>query len=204
MKPPFTSRLSIAGVLLATLGLPAAASAQYRLPSLVSSVKADSLHEAAVTLARTTHRWRDAARLHRRSAELRTADDPLGFRCLTEAAALAYAINDRSAARTDMADAAGQALARGDLRAAALAYLDAAWIAQEQKNPRQVWELGHRAEMLADSPFLGASDRAAILQRIESCAGGDADGDADGAVDRKEWSTCRPRSARGTPTVRRG
>jgi hypothetical protein len=65
-----------------------------------------------------------------------------------------------------MAQAAGQALARGDLRAAALAYLDAAWIAQEQKKPRQVWELGHRAEMLADSPLLGASDRAAILQRI--------------------------------------
>ena len=66
-----------------------------------------------------------------------------------------------------MAKAASQALTRGDLRAAALAYLDAAWIAQEQKNPRQVWELGHRAEMLADSPFLSASDRAAILQRID-------------------------------------
>lgn len=166
MKPTFTSRLSIAGVLFATLSLPAVATAQYQLPGLVSSVKADSLHEAAVALARTTHRWGDAARLHRRSAELRSADDPLGFRCLTEAAALAYASNDRSGARTAMADAAGQALARGDLRAAALAYLDAAWIAQEQKNPRQVWELGHRAEMLADSPLLGPSDRAAILQRI--------------------------------------
>jgi hypothetical protein len=165
MKPTFTSRLSIAGVLLATLGLPAAVTAQYRLPGLVSSVKADSLHEAAV-LARTTHRWGDAARLHRRSAELRSADDPLGFRCLTEAAALAYASHDRTAARNDMADAAGQALARGDLRAAALAYLDAAWIAQEQKNTRQVWELAHRAEMLADSPRLGPSDRAAILRRI--------------------------------------
>lgn len=166
MKPTFTSRLSMAGMLLATLGLPAAAAAQYQLPALVSSVKADSLHEAAVVLARTTHRWGDAARLHRRSAELRSADDPLGFRCLTEAAALAYASNDRSGARADMADAAGQALARGDLRAAALAYLDAAWIAQEQKNPRQVWELGHRAEMLADAPLLGPSDRAVILQRI--------------------------------------
>jgi hypothetical protein len=165
MKPTFTSRLSIAGVLLATLGLPAAAAAQYQLPSLVSSVKADSLHEAAVAL-RAAHRYGDAARLHRRSAKLRSLDDPLGFRCLTEAAALAYASHDWSGARNDMANAAGQALARGDLRAAAFAYLDAAWIAQEQKNPRQVWELGHRAEMLADSPLLGASDRAAILQRI--------------------------------------
>jgi hypothetical protein len=66
-----------------------------------------------------------------------------------------------------MANAAGHALARGDLRAAALAYLDAAWIAQEQKKPGLVWELGHRAEMLADSPLLGAADRAAILRRID-------------------------------------
>ncbi len=166
MKPTLTSRLSTAGVLLAILGLPDAAPAQYRLPVLVSSIKADSLHDAAVALAMTPNRWRDAARLHRRSAELRAADDQLGYRCLTEAAALAYARLDRSAARADMARAAGHALARGDLRTAALAYLDAAWIAQEQKNPRQVWEWGHRAEMLAASPLLGQSDRAAILRRI--------------------------------------
>ena len=166
MTPSFTNRLSTAGVLLATLGLPAAAAAQYQLPTITSSAKADSLHEAAAALV-AAHRWGDAARLHRRSAQLRDADDPLGFRCLKDAAALAYATGDRSGARADMATAAGQALARGDLREAALAYLDAAWIAQEQKNPRQVWELGHRAEMLADSPLLGAADRAAILRRIE-------------------------------------
>ena len=165
MMSTLASRLSMAGVLLAAAGLPEPAPAQYQLPTLVSSVKADSLHEAAVALE-AKDRFRDAARVHRRSAELRPAEDPLGFRCLTEAAALAYFSGDPSRARTDMAEAAGHALARGDLRAAALAYLDAAWIAQEQKNPRQVWELGHRAEMLAESPLLGASDRAAILQRI--------------------------------------
>jgi hypothetical protein len=165
MMPSLTSRLFLAGVLLATLGLPTTASAQYRLPALISSVKADSLHDAAVALV-AAHRWRDAARLHRRAAELRGADDPLGFHCLNDAAALAYATGDRSRARADMAAAAGHALARGDLRAAALAYLDAAWIAQEQKNARQVWELGHRAEMLAASPLLASADRTVILQRI--------------------------------------
>lgn len=165
MKPSLTSRLSVVGVLLAILGLPTAASAQYQLPTVISSVKADSLHDAAVALV-VAHRWGDAARLHRRSAELRGAEDPLGFRCLNDAAALAYATGDHSGARNDLAAAANQALARGDLRAAALAYLDAAWVAQQQKNPRQVWELGHRAEMLADSPLLGPTDRAAILQRI--------------------------------------
>jgi hypothetical protein len=164
-------RATAALVLLAAAGLPSAAAAQYRLPTIVSSVKADSLHEVAVGL-RMAGRWRDAARLYRRSAEFRAADDSQGSRCLTEAAALAYAAGDRSAARTDLAHAAERSLARGDLRAAALAYLDAAWIAQEQQKPGQVWEFGHRAEILAASPLLSESDRGVILQRIERAPGG--------------------------------
>ena len=166
MNAPFASRASIVMVLLATAGLPGAAAAQYRLPTIVSSVKADSLHEVAGRLV-TEGRWRDAARLYRRSAEFRAAEDPLGSQCLSKAAALTYATGDRSGARTDMAHAAERALARGDLRAAALAYLDAAWIAQEQEKPSQVWEFGHRAEILAASPLLSDSDRSVILQRIE-------------------------------------
>jgi hypothetical protein len=168
MQPTRISRVvgAAAGVLLSISIAPAAAQAQYQLPVLVSAARADSLHLAAAALV-AAHRWGDAARLHRRSAQLRDADDPQGFRCLGEAAALAYASGDRTGARTDMANAARHALARGDLRAAALAYLDAAWIAQEQKNGRQVWENGHRAEMLAESPLLRVEDRAAILQRIK-------------------------------------
>jgi hypothetical protein len=166
MTPTLTRRLSAAGVLLATLALPATLSAQYQLPEVVSSAQADSLHAAAAALV-TAHRYGDAARLFRRAAGLREPDDPLGYTNLAEAAALAYADRDLTAARRDMARAAEHALARGDLRAAALAYLDAAWIAQEQSNARQVWDLGHRAEMLAASPLLGATDRDVILRRIE-------------------------------------
>jgi hypothetical protein len=171
MNFPLASRTPIALVLLAIAGLPGAAAAQYRLPTIVSSVKADSLSEVALEM-RAAGRYRDAARLYRRSAEFRAAEDPLGSQCLTEAAALAYAAGDRSGARTDLGNAAERALARGDLRAAALAYLDAAWIAQEQENPRQVWEFGHRAEILAASPLLSDSDRGVILQRIERAPGG--------------------------------
>lgn len=166
MNASLAGRASIFTVLLATAALPGAAAAQYRLPTIVSTVKADSLREVAIGL-RTAGRYRDAARLYRRSAEFRAAEDPLGPQCLTEAAALSYAAGDRSGARTDMAHAADRALARGDLRAAALAYLDAAWIAQEQKNPSQVWEFGHRAEILAASSLLSETDRGDILQRIE-------------------------------------
>ena len=166
MNALFASRAGTVMVLLATAGLPGAAAAQYRLPTIVSSVKADSLEQAAFAL-RTAGRYRDAARLYRRSAEFRAAEDSSGVQCLTEAAALAYAAGDRSGARNDLARAAERSLARGDLRAAAHAYLDAAWIAQEQEKPSQVWELGHRADILAASPLLSESDREVILQRIE-------------------------------------
>lgn len=170
MNATLTRRASTAIVLLAIVSLPAAASAQYRLPTMVSTVKADSLYDAAVQVAQTG-RWREAARLYRRSAGFRAVEDPVGFQCLTDAAAVAYAAGDRSAARNTMANAAERALARGDIKAAAMAYLDAAWIAQEQQKPREVWDLGHRAELLADSPLLSEPDRGAIQQRIERVDG---------------------------------
>ncbi len=171
MNATLTRHTSIAIVLLATIGLPAAGSAQYRLPSIVSANKADSLQDSAVQFAQTG-RWHEAARLYRRSAEFRAVEDPIGLQCLTDAAAVAYAAGDRSAARSDMAHAAERALARGDIRSAAMAYLDAAWIAQEQRKPDRVWDLGHRAELLAESPLLSENDRSAIQRRIERVPGG--------------------------------
>ena len=82
MIASLASRASIALVLLATAGVPGVAEAQYRLPTIVSTVKADSLREVAFGL-RTAGRYRDAARLYRRSAEFRAAEDSLGFQCLT-------------------------------------------------------------------------------------------------------------------------
>ena len=167
MNATLTRHTATAMVLLATVALlPAAGSAQYRLPSIVSANKADSLHDSAVQFAQTG-RWQEAARLYRRSAEFRAVEDPIGLQCLTDAAAVAYAAGDRSAARSDMAHAAERALARGDIRSAAMAYLDAAWIAQEQRKPDQVWNWGHRAELLAESPLLSETDRSAIQRRIE-------------------------------------
>ncbi|HEX6405688.1 MAG TPA: hypothetical protein VFZ90_00740 [Gemmatimonadales bacterium] len=166
MNATLTRHITIALVLLAVVALPRAGSAQYRLPSIVSANKADSLQDSAVRFVHTG-RWQDAARLYRRSAEFRAVEDPIGLRCLTDAAALAYAAGDRSAARSDMAHAAERALAQGDIKSAAMAYLDAAWIAQEQKKQDQVWNLGHRAELLAASPLLSETDRNAIQRRIE-------------------------------------
>lgn len=168
MKP--TLKLGVAA-LIATLGLPSTTPAQQRLPTLVAVAEADSLHGAAVSLVQTTHRWRDAARLHRRSAGLRSIDDPQAFGCLRVAAALSYATKDRTKARNDLTEAAIQALHRGDLEQAAQAYVDVAWVAQEQGKAAEVRKFGKQAEVLAASPLLDAVQRGAILKRITHTAG---------------------------------
>ena len=78
MNVTLTLHTSIALVLLATVALPRAGSAQYRLPTIVSADKADSLHNSAVQFAQTG-RWHEAARLYRQSAEFRAVEDPIGF-----------------------------------------------------------------------------------------------------------------------------
>jgi hypothetical protein len=166
MSPTCKLGLVVPAAFLATLALPSTAASQYRLPTITAVAKADSLHEAAEIMAQTTHRWRDAASLHRQAAALRPADDSLGFRCLTVAGHLSFASNDLSSAQRDMVAAAEQALARGDIEKAAQAYTDAAWLAKEQKNPGEVWSLGSQAEVLASSPLLSAAQRATILQRF--------------------------------------
>ena len=107
MNASLASRITAAMVLFATAGLPSAAAGQYRLPTIVSSVKADSLHEIAAKMV-ADGRWREAARVYRQSAEFRAMEDSIGYQCLTSAAALAYASGDRSAARGDMGISARQ------------------------------------------------------------------------------------------------
>jgi hypothetical protein len=149
---PSTSRVGfhVPAAILATLMLPPAAAAQQVLPTITAVAKADSLHQSAETMVQTSHRWREAARLHRESAMLRAPDDSLAYRCFTSAANLSFASNDLAAAQSDKMAAAQQALARGD----------------ERKNPGQVWTLGRQAEVLAASPLLNATQRAKILERF--------------------------------------
>lgn len=166
MHPTSRLGLLVRAACLATLALPSLAAAQYRLPTITTYARADSIHESAELMAATSHRWRDAARLHQQSASLRSADDSLGYRCLTLAAQLSFASHDLSGAQSYMVAAAEQALARGDVEKAAHAYADAAWIAKERKNPGQVWALGRQAEILASSPLLSGPQRTTILRRF--------------------------------------
>ena len=157
----------VPAALVATLALPSAASSQYRLPTITANAvaQADSLHDSAIILAEK-NQWRDAARLHRRSAALRAPEDSLAFRCLSAAGNLSFVDDDLSSAQLDMVAAAEQARARGDVENAAVAYADAAWVANERKRPAEVWTLGRQAEVLASSPLLSPAQRNNILQRF--------------------------------------
>ena len=53
MNATLTRHITIALVLLAVVALPRAGSAQYRLPSIVSANKADSLQDSAVRFVHT-------------------------------------------------------------------------------------------------------------------------------------------------------
>lgn len=170
-----TLGLLVPAAFMVTLALPPSAFAQHRLPTITAVARADSLHEAADALARTTYRWRDAASLHRQSAGLRSAEDTLGYRCLTVAAHLSFASKDLSSAQSDMIAAAEQALGRGDIVRAAHAYADAAWVAKERKRPEQVFKLGRQAEVLASSPLLDSKQRSAIKGRFVRTQGTYAD-----------------------------
>jgi hypothetical protein len=166
MKPTTVQRFLLPAALFTSLALPSLASAQYRLPDLITVARADSLHLAALAVGRSMDRWRDAARLHRQSAALRAPEDTMGYRCYWEAAQLSYGKDDLSSARSSMVDAASHALARGDIVKAADAYADAAWLANQQHKPREVWKFGRQSEVLAASPLLSREQRETILRRF--------------------------------------
>ena len=159
-------RLFVPATILATLMPASIVTAQYRLPTITAVAQADSIHRAAEMLAENSHRWRDAASLHRQSAALRAPEDSLGYRCLNTAANLSFASNDLASAQSDKIAAAAQALARGDVEKAAQAYADAAWLANERKKPDEVWTLARQSEVLASSPLLSATQRTGIMQRF--------------------------------------
>jgi hypothetical protein len=159
-----------AGAIISGLGLPAVAAAQQSLEpehvTVETTARADRLDTDAVTLQGSTDRFGAAARMHERSAELRSAEDPRAATSLRTAAELRYYSGDSRAAANLMERAALQAAARGDVVTAANAYVDAGIIARELKQPERAADFGRRAEILMTSPLLSGAQRAALQGRI--------------------------------------
>jgi hypothetical protein len=168
-----TRRLSIAAAVAgvaATLALPATASAQMRLePVRVTAARwaeANALTEKAVSLYSTPKKYKYAASLHMRAANLRAPGDSAGFMDLSMAGHLYRAAGDLLSARAAMERAAEHAAARGDVYNAAKAYVDAGFLAIEEHRSDRVPALALKAELLAKSPLLSDEQRASIMGRV--------------------------------------
>lgn len=130
------------------------------------AARADSLHTEALRMQQEGGRLLDAARLYKEEAKLRLRDDPSAVDNLLLASQLLFVANRPLEARRTLEDAGDRALGAGDVPRAALAFIEAAFIADKEGNKAETQRLGHRAEMLSVSELLTDQQRQEILRRI--------------------------------------
>jgi hypothetical protein len=164
-----------AGALLALLVLPALGTAQQTKKVLVADLplveqtrieleRAEREGDASDLLdeARAAERsgdWTRAARLYRKSADLRTGGDTLAGRVFA-LAGRAYYFGDEPKQSSVMYEEAGErSLIHGDVTAAARYFTLAAVAAQERGQNVRAVELGWKAHHLIRSPALSQSER---------------------------------------------
>lgn len=170
-----TTSLSIALTAALAAALPAQAlRAQQALPvrfatrAETTASAADQAHDRAIALMARSQITanRAAARLHLESAQLREAGDSLAVRCLLEAAHLFYGGGDLSDARSALVTAGARAVEMGDVVRGASAYLDAAAVAQEQRDGWAQRQYMDKARLLSHSPLLTGEQRSEINHRL--------------------------------------
>jgi tetratricopeptide (TPR) repeat protein len=128
--------------------------------------RAETLRQQAESLFSQPRHWGKAARLLEQSAQLRGASDPEAYVCLLHAGRLRAGMGDYEGARTTLEKAARHAAARGALLDAAHAWIDAAHAAIEGQDMARATALAERAQLLAGSPLLSASEVEQITRRI--------------------------------------
>lgn len=131
-----------------------------------NAFRADSLHAEALALQEDPARATDAARLYKDEARLRLHDDPAAVDQLLLAAHLLFIANRPLEARRTLEDAAERALGAGDVQRAALAYIEAAFVADREGNKAEMQRLGRRAELLSISEYLTPEQRQEIARRL--------------------------------------
>ena len=163
---PTTRRLPLAAATLCTLlALPTAAPAQQRLDPVrvlaaANVARADSLVRSADAFE--LRRLRDfgkVARMYEESASLREEGDAARFATLNRAAHLRFGAGDRRRAAENMAEAAREAQARGDVVDAVRAYGDAAYLAAGLRQGDRAATYARAARLLTESPLLTPAQR---------------------------------------------
>jgi hypothetical protein len=155
--------VAIGGVLVAT---PSAGQQPAAMVGSEARAGAEALEAQAKELYTQPLRYREAASLHVRAAELREAGDPLRVKNLQQAARLYYYAGKKTKAQSLMERAGEEALSTGDIMLAARTLLDASAVAQDLRRGADVLRIVERVRLLMASPLIAASDREDVLKRI--------------------------------------
>lgn len=108
-----------------------------------------AVEKEANQLLQSPSTWLDGAAAQERAAALRHPDDPRAIRDLLVAAGAYYWGGNKTHARRTYVKAGECALGLGDLETATHAWVRAAIIAKEQKDPAAAVALMHRAQRLS-------------------------------------------------------
>lgn len=155
----YTGAILVAGVLAVSPATAQSDDYQLRLE------QASSLEALADEAARDLQTFDEAARLYRKAAEVR-GHSPESVQNRILAAHLDYYLGDHSDAADGLADAAETAMSWDDVRTAAHAFLDAAWVALEDGRNRLARRLALEADRLSHSPLMARTDRQLVQSRI--------------------------------------
>jgi hypothetical protein len=178
MHRPSASRIAAAAV-AAFLGLAAAANAQTTgsqgngsTADAVNISRAEALEAQAAALFSTfPFQFPRIARLFEKAAHLRAEDDPLRVHDLLFAGKMYHHGRRLGESRHNLTLAAETAMRYGELVTAAHAFLDAAFVALEQKDVETANRLAKRAECLSRSPLIAAGDVSSIRRRLGAAEG---------------------------------
>lgn len=107
----------------------------------------------------------EAADLYRQAAEVR-GDSPESVDNLIASAQLSFYLGDEGEAVGTLTRAGEAARSWDDVATAADAFLDAAWVAQDQGWTRRAISLAQEAEKLSHSTLMTQQDRTEIRERI--------------------------------------
>jgi hypothetical protein len=162
--------LIVVGILSALAAVPGqvqsqTATTQEQISRLAHALE---LEHRAKTLHEYPARAAEAARLHRQSAHLRSANDPEAVASLALAAYLFSYAKRPLEARKTMEEAGDRALAMGEIFRAARAYMEAAFFADEEQERAETARLGHKALLLSGSSRITEEERTSIRNRIRT------------------------------------
>lgn len=157
--------------LVAMMAVPAVASGQdremFELPAIQVEAFQNPLHIAAMELYEIPARWAEAGELHEKAARQLTKNDAGQFFGFNRAAILYLYSGETARSRRAMEKAASVAEATGDVFTAANTWVDAAFIAVAEGFAGKRREFVANARSLAEAGVLSATDRDAILARID-------------------------------------